>query len=241
MLKWLKRSALFLSFILVLTGCSTRAVVVHQQQAAPTPAAIAIPPLRKGPLLVIDPGHGGKDQGTHSEMPPRYEEKVLALETSYLVEYYLQRMGYRTLLLRGDDRFIALPTRASIANDLHAKLFVSIHFNSAESTAAQGIEVYYYNSDKSKERTKASKLLAKEVHDEILLETKAKTRGVKEGNFAVIRETKMPAILVEGGFLTHDKERQCILDSAYRHKLALGIAEGIDKYLKKNANGTRKL
>ena len=233
MLWWLKRSALFLSLFLVTSCSTTRHVVVYEREPAREPAAIALPPVRKGPLIVIDPGHGGKDQGTHSETPPCYEEKVLALDTAYLVEYYLQRMGYRTLLLRGEDRFIELQTRARIANDLHAKLFVSVHFNSAENATAQGIEVYYYNSDKAKDRTKASKLLAKCVHDEVLIESKAKSRGVREGNFAVIRETKMPAILVEGGFLTNERERSCILDNTYRHKLALGIADGIDKYLKK--------
>lgn len=185
------------------------------------------------PTVVIDAGHGGEDMGTHSLKPPTYQEKHLALITAKMVNHYLKQMGYRTAMTRDEDIFIPLKERAMIANEQEPKVFVSVHYNSAPSKAAHGIEVYYYNSDKDTLRTKKSKDLAKLVLDETLVHTEAKSRGVKHGNFAVIRETKMPAILVEGGFLTNAAEREKIKDHKYLKRLAYGIAAGVQAFLKR--------
>ncbi|GEM_PF-913622 len=186
-----------------------------------------------GPLIVVDAGHGGKDQGTHSDQPPRYQEKALTLMTSFLVEEYLRDMGYRTVMIRTDDHFVPLKKRASIANDLKAAAFVSVHYNSASNVDAKGIEVFYYKSDKNKSRTRQSQDLAKDILDEVIYATKAKSRGVKNGNFAVIRETDMPAVIIEGGFLTNAEERAKVLSAGYRRELAWGIALGVDEFMKK--------
>ncbi|KAF3362188.1 hypothetical protein PHSC3_001254 [Chlamydiales bacterium STE3] len=183
-------------------------------------------------MIVIDPGHGGEDFGTHSHVKPRYQEKYLNLTTARMLKGYLQDLGYQTIMTRDDDKFIPLLTRASFANEQQSVLFVSVHFNSAPSKEAQGIEVYFYENDKNKTRVNKSKKLAEQVLKCVIHQTKAKSRGVKHGNFAVIRETTMPAILVEGGFLTNEEEMRKIKNPDYLKKLALGMAKGIDSYLR---------
>lgn len=231
----IKRSYLTLCLILSLFafGCSRGPVFTpeetHLIQERPSPP-------RKGkdgfPLVVIDPGHGGKDLGTHSFNAPRYEEKAVTLATAYFLQNYLREMGFRTVMTRHDDRFVALQDRATVANTLQADLFVSLHYNSAEREEAEGIEVFYFPSEKDHQRSEKSKKLAASVLKEVIRETKAKSRGVKKENFAVIRETKMPAILVEGGFLTHPLERERLLQRSYLRKIAFGVAQGINNYLK---------
>lgn len=227
-----------LVLLLLLTGCAS------QRGVSPTNEEIVIsqkptfsPPLpqknkdNQKYLIVIDPGHGGEDFGTHSNTLPHYQEKHLNLSTANLVNTYLSQLGYKTVMTRTNDRFIALDKRAEFANNKKPDLFVSVHYNSAPSKEAEGIEVYFYRSEQDKKRTKESKLLAQCVLDDVIDNTSAKSRGVKHGNFAVIRETNMPAILIEGGFLTNDREMEKIKDPVYIKKLAWGIAKGINCYL----------
>lgn len=215
--------------LVIAVGCSSS----QQMQYAEPLIPLQKEPIIRKPikLIVIDPGHGGEDFGTHSHLKPRYEEKFLNLSTARLLDDYLSKMGYQTVMTRNDDRFIPLISRANFANEQQSVLFVSVHFNSAPSRDAQGIEVYFYEHDKNKTRIAKSKKLAEHVLKSVIHLTKAKSRGVKHGNFAVIRETVMPAILVEGGFLTNDEEMRRIKDPEYLKKLALGIAKGIDHYL----------
>lgn len=193
----------------------------------------------KPPLLVqrsfimIDPGHGGHDIGTQSISKPRYQEKSLNFVTAQFVKSYLQQLGYRVVLTREEDKFVSLDKRAQMANEQKPAIFVSIHYNSAPSADAQGIEVFYYQSLDKKIRTAKSKKLAQSILRETLAQTQAKSRGVKQGNFAVIRETSMPAVLIEGGFVTNEMEMQKLKDPAYLKKLAWGIVKGIDEYLSK--------
>jgi N-acetylmuramoyl-L-alanine amidase len=183
--------------------------------------------------IVIDAGHGGKDFGTHSLITPKYQEKFLTLSTAHMLKNYLQQLGYKVSMTRNEDVFVPLPKRASFANEQNTTLFVSVHYNSAPNKEAEGIEVYYYRSEENKERSKQSQLLAKSILDHVILATQARSRGVKHGNFAVIRETTMPAVLIEGGFLTNTNEMQKIKDAVYLKQLALGIAQGIQDYLEK--------
>lgn len=186
------------------------------------------------PLIVIDPGHGGKDAGTHSFTPPKYEEKSLALKTAMMLRTHLRNMGYRTILTRSCDEFIELQRRAEIANEAKATAFVSIHYNAAGKESVHGVEVFYYLSKDSEKRTEASKKMAENTLHGVLKMTKAHSRGVKHGNFVVIRETKMPAILVECGFLTNTEERAKLYEPSYQRKVVWGIAQGIDASIRKN-------
>lgn len=188
--------------------------------------------VQKG-LIVIDPGHGGEDYGTHSTKGSKYQEKSLNLATAMLVREYLQKMGYQIEMTRSSDNFIALDKRASMANDLKPKLFVSVHYNSAPSKEAEGIEVYYFKAKEDPTRSDQSRNLASAVLEGVIKNTAAKSRGVKHGNYAVIRETKMPAILIEGGFLTNESEAVKIKNPTYMKQLAWGIAQGVNNYLTK--------
>lgn len=178
-------------------------------------------------LIVIDAGHGGDDIGAQVK---NIKEKSLALQTATLVKQYLHAKGYRVILTRSRDVFLPLKKRTAIANDTKSKLFVSIHFNAFKSPQPHGIEIYYYNKG-SKWRQNASKKLADTVLHKMIEATGAKNRGVKYGNFHVIRETEMPAILVEGGFITNPAEHTNLSNKAYVEKMARSIATGIEQYL----------
>lgn len=180
------------------------------------------------PLIILDPGHGGTDEGAKVNT---FMEKKIALTTALLTKKHLEELGYRVIMTRSRDVYLTLPRRASIANKMKGSLFVSVHFNSSSSVEAQGIEIFYYDS-KEMWRTRASKRLASCILSGTIHQTDAISRGIKRGNFHVIRETEMPAVLVEGGFITNKDERSKLRDRAYLDRLSVGIAQGIDKYMK---------
>ena len=107
------------------------------------------------PLIILDAGHGGTDEGTKVNI---LKEKRLTLNTSF-TKKHLEELGYRVMLTRGRDIFLSLAKRVSIANKTKGTLFVSVHFNSSPSAEAQGIEIFYFDS-KEMWRTRASKRLA---------------------------------------------------------------------------------
>ena len=180
------------------------------------------------PLVILDAGHGGTDEGAKVRS---FLEKKINLLTTLLTKKHLEELGYRVVLTRSRDSYVSLPKRVSIANKTKASLFVSIHFNASKSQEAQGIEVFYYNSDEMW-RSRASQRLANCVLYRVIDQTDGLSRGVKHGNLHVIRETEMPAVLVEGGFITNQAERNKLKDKAYLDRIAVGIAQGVDKYLK---------
>jgi N-acetylmuramoyl-L-alanine amidase len=180
------------------------------------------------PLIVIDPGHGGTDEGAKVSS---FMEKKLTLMTSLLLKKHLEALGYRVLMTRSRDVYLPLQRRVSIANKAKGSLFVSVHFNSSPSIEAKGIEIFYFDS-RELWRTRASKRLAGCILGRMVEKTDAVSRGIKQGNFHVIRETDMPAVLVEGGFMTNRDERGKLRDKAYLDSLAVGIAKGIDRYMK---------
>ena len=184
------------------------------------------------PTIVIDVGHGGTDRGARRNAP-YCEEKKICLQTGKLVQKYLDQLGYHVVMTRSTDHFISLPKRVEIAKQANANIFVSVHYNSSKSPKAKGIEVFFCDdSEKNKTRSRASKKLASSVLDRVISRTSARSRGVKTGNFYVIRETVMPAILVEGGFISNPEERKLLKSQAYQQKIAQGVADGIDHYFK---------
>jgi N-acetylmuramoyl-L-alanine amidase len=181
------------------------------------------------PLIYLDPGHGGLDFGAVIETP-HCEEKRLCLTTSHYTKRYLEKMGYKVSLTRSRDFFVPLDRRVGIANKSRAGVFVCIHYNSCPNESAYGIEVYY--SDDSNKRSIYSKKLALAVLQKTAERAEARSRGVKAGNFFVIKQTTMPAVLIEAGFLTNPSERDKVIQRQYLDKIARGIAEGIDKFVK---------
>lgn len=203
--------------------------------AAPTGSFITPP---DAPTVVVDVGHGGTDRGARGHMP-YCEEKKLCLLTARLVKKYLEQLGYHVVMTRNTDDFIPLPKRVEIASQAQANIFVSVHFNSSRSPEAQGIEIFFCDSKENKTRTQASKKLADAILGKVIRRTSANSRGVKRGNFYVIRETEMPAVLVEGGFISNAEERVLLKSRDYQEKIARGIADGVDQYFKARWKGAK--
>lgn len=181
--------------------------------------------------VVIDAGHGGKDSGAVGVDGTR--EKELALDTARRVESLLTERGYQVIMTRSRDEYIQLANRAKIANTANADIFLSIHFNSAGTDKAKGIEVLYASENNVSRKKEAGdqRRLANEVLKCILEETGLNNRGIKNRpELAVLRLTNMNAALVEGGFMSNPDEMDTIKTDAYLDKLARGIVNGIANF-----------
>ncbi|SPN73551.1 N-acetylmuramoyl-L-alanine amidase AmiC precursor,N-acetylmuramoyl-l-alanine amidase I,N-acetylmuramoyl-L-alanine amidase CwlD,N-acetylmuramoyl-L-alanine amidase [Chlamydia serpentis] len=187
--------------------------------------------VRRSEIVFIDPGHGGKDQGTASK-EFHYEEKTLTLSLALAVQSYLKRMGYKPQLTRSSDVYVDLGKRVALANRGQADVFVSIHCNYSSNTTAFGTEVYFYNGKNgSMSRNRMSEGLGQNILNAMGKNGILKSRGLKTANFVVIRDTSMPAVLVETGFLSNPRERAALQDTRYRMHIAKGIAEGVHNFL----------
>jgi N-acetylmuramoyl-L-alanine amidase len=169
--------------------------------------------------VVIDPGHGGHDKGCQWG---RVYEKHLCLDTSIRLESNLRKKGYKTAVLRRSDYFISLPQRVSMASRYRNAIFVSVHYNFTWRQEASGLETFYHSAE--------SRSLAQYVQSSMLRKTRSDNRGVKQARYYVIRNSKMPAILVECGFVSNTSERNKMRRAWYRQACADGIAEGIALY-----------
>jgi N-acetylmuramoyl-L-alanine amidase len=189
--------------------------------------ASAVQNVGVAPMIVIDAGHGGHNLGAHVQRP-FCEEKRLTLMTARLVKKYLTQLGYRVMMTRSADAFVSLQKRVEIANQSHGDLFVSIHFNSSRNPLPQGIEVFFSGNDSDAARTDFSRNLARSILTRVTRKTQAPSRGIKKADFFVIRETRMPSVLVEGGFISNFQECSLLKNPQYIEKIARGIVEGID-------------
>ena len=203
--------------------------------AAPAGSLISPP---HAPTVVLDVGHGGTDQGARAN-GPYCEEKKICLLTARLVKQYLEQLGYHVVMTRSADHFISLPRRVEIATQANANIFVSIHYNSCRSPEANGVEIWFFDSKENKTRAAASRKLADSILKRVIRNTDAKSRGVKKGNFYVTRETTMPAVIVEGGFISNPQERALLKSRDYQEKIAQGIADGVDQYFKARWRGAK--
>lgn len=184
--------------------------------------------VEKLPFVIIDPGHGGESLGTQTVTMPHIREKALALKCGLQVAKFLRDWGYPVRLTRTKDETVPLPKRVELAKG--GSFFVSIHFNHAPNADANGVEVFYYTNAKNPARIDQSKLLAQDILRHIVRETDCFSRGVHPGNFHVLRENTLPAVLVEGGFCSNVIEARKLSDPKYITKLAYAIARGIDSY-----------
>ena len=175
--------------------------------------------------VFIDPGHGGSDPGS---LGFGYRESDINLQVAKKVESKLKAKGIDVKMSRSSDVFYSLSERAKMANNYGADAFVSIHQNSATNATANGIETYY-NRDRVEDKP-----LSDDVQKQVISQTGASNRGVKNAGFKVLVDTKMTAALVECGFISNETEVKNISNSVYQDKLATGIANGIESYLKKN-------
>lgn len=175
--------------------------------------------------IVLDAGHGGKDQGASGGDAI---EKEITLAIAQKTEVLLKEAGYKVKLVRDDDTFVELEERAEYANRREAKVFVSIHCNSSEDGEGNGIETFY-----AEQKKESSQELAQLIQENVVAQTGARNRETKTANYMVIVKTDMPAALVETGFLSDVNERELLMQEEYQEKLAGGISEGIINYLEK--------
>ena len=172
---------------------------------------------RQSTTVVIDAGHGGFDRGGISGQ--RVAESTMNLDVALRLRSILEASGYHTVMTRDRDVFIPLGTRVAIANAYRDAIFVCIHFNATPRRSASGIETYFYSSQ--------SLGLASAIHYYVAGGAPSANRGVRRRGFYVLRNTRIPSVLVECGFLTNPTEAQAAQDASYRQKLALEIAHGV--------------
>ena len=196
--------------------------------------------------VVLDPGHGGHDKGQVS----RYGcEKDFALDVARKLRPLLQAKGLRVIMTREGDYFVPLEVRAQIANAARNPIFVSIHFNGTnDDPNATGFEIFSFtprgapSTSDSVARLSSfgmqpgsgvdaqSMALSACIYHSLLGHIPEYDRGIKRARFAVLRLTKVPAVLIEGGFLTEGGESRLISNKDWRGKLAAAIGVGIENY-----------
>ena len=171
--------------------------------------------------IFIDPGHGGHDPGAIGANS-KEAENVLAVALA--LEKKLKAQGYEVKLSRRTNVYETLYDRAKMANDWGADIFISLHDNSAVNKTATGFESFIFNGQVSTNTIK----LQKSIHDVIIKGIGLRDRGMKRANFAVIRLTKMPAVLIEYGFISNLNDERIIAFEI--EKQAQLTYEGINNY-----------
>ncbi len=184
-------------------------------------------------IVVLDPGHGGKDSGA---IGFGIKEKEINMAIALRVGQLLENRGVNVEYTRTDDRYLTLTERAEFANRLNALLFVSIHNNAATNPQAHGTETYYCapitDYDLFWQKAERSRL-ANCIQGQLIGSLGRTNRGVKQDNFTVLVKTKMPSALTEISFLSNAEENSLLQSSSYQAQAAQAIADGILKYLGK--------
>lgn len=171
--------------------------------------------------VIVDAGHGGRDPGAVAEI---LQEAKMTLTLSEFVIAELRRCGINAIPTRTSDVYVNLIERVDKANKENADLFLSLHGNSSDNKDANYISTFILSRGGEKERA------AKLVQKEIVEATGFKDGGVKIGSFYVLRKTKMPAIIVEAGFISNKENKEWLLDNANLQKLSKAIARGVCNY-----------
>lgn len=206
-----------------------------------------IPPLKKKikiPIVIIDAGHGGDDYGTTSDLG--ILEKDVTLDVAHRTEKYLKQMGFEVRMTRTEDKFIRLSDRVRFSENHQGDLFLSIHANAAPNKKATGFETFFHSPNKEAKgiekygglftylslssKQKKSLKLAKLVQSELSKATQAENRGIKMAKFHVLRNSSVPAVLVEAGFLSNEGEAKLLNTSDYRNKIARALAQSVRRY-----------
>ncbi|MGF1600886.1 MAG: N-acetylmuramoyl-L-alanine amidase [Thermosynechococcaceae cyanobacterium] len=204
-------------------------------ETAPIPRTIGRPPVSQStpplprvqgqPVVIIDPGHGGKDPGAIGIGGLR--ETDVVLDISKQVTSILQQSGVAVRMTRNNETFVSLQGRVDYAEQARADLFVSIHANAISMSRpdVNGLETYHAPG------ARAGSVLARTIHNTILRNISMGSRGVRAARFYVIRKSSMPAVLVETGFLTGRDDNPRLQNPAWRSRMAQSIAQGILNYL----------
>ena len=213
--------------VVALAGCFALVVAPDEEREKPSGAL---------PTVVIDPGHGGRDDGAKSG---NVREKTLTLQLAQRLEDMLKARGFPVVTTRTTDVYIPLPKRSVIANRIVGPaVFVSLHFNQGGGKNTAGIETLYADDKAPLENwmwigefresadvsASDERDLAADVQKALIFDTGARDRGILARHIYVTRHTHLPAILVEGGFITSPVVRD---SDSYAEREARAIADGI--------------
>lgn len=206
---------------------------------------------RRITTICLDPGHGGKDTGNHTFW---HSEKTYTLALAQELRDQLQKAGFNVILTRSRDTYVDLPERPALANRRGADLFVSLHFNATQTGKDQveGPETYCitpvgasstnargeggdYGPTPANRNEVWSLLFAYQIEKALVRNLNVPDRGVRRARFAVLRDARMPAILIECGYMTHPAESKRIYSSAGRRLMAQAIVRGILAYQKQTS------
>jgi N-acetylmuramoyl-L-alanine amidase len=201
-----------------------------RHQSAETRDASLPKQERKTKKIVIDPGHGGEDPGAIGFSGVK--EKGINLQVARQLRDSLEKEGFTTLLTRSSDEFIPLTDRAKLANDWGADIFISIHANFNYKPRINGTATYahWYSSDQNW-------ALAWYIQEALLSQINLQDNGLKAANFVVLRETKMPAVLVETAFLSNPREEQLLTNVNFQARIVEGITQGVKKHFSEIKRG----
>lgn len=212
------------------------------------------PILRKNVLskqnvktVIIDPGHGGKDSGAKGKYS---KEKDLALSISQRLANILSKYGYKVVMTRNRDVYIDLEDRPNVIKKFGGDIFISIHCNSVKNSSVQGVETFIYSPagtisthggsvTKSNHGNRYNKNNARLGYDiqKQLSTLKSPDRGLKRSQFKVLRLSRVPAVLVEVGFISSPREEYLLRQEKYQSNIASRIAKGVLMYSKDVRSG----
>ena len=190
-----------------------------------------------GKLVVIDPGHGGIDTGSQGSQNGSkvLDEKDINLDVAMRLNAMLKAAGVNTYILRETDTTITLYNRPALANAANGDLYIAIHNNSSENPSAKGVEVFYDSKASESNYGIYSKDLAESAYQNLVNAIGTTGRGAKsEPAYAVLNKTNMPAIIIEGSFLSNAQDLQLMMTDDFRHNYALGAARAIIETLNKS-------
>ncbi|MBC2726094.1 MAG: N-acetylmuramoyl-L-alanine amidase [Desulfosporosinus sp.] len=199
----------------------------------------------KDKVIVIDPGHGGADPGAQNS---GIKEKDLNLDISLRVGKVLESKGCIVILTREVDKDFFLPgfvkgrmakrvelnSRINIAKENNADLFISVHANSFPKPNSYGMETYYHLKSSN------GKALAETIHEQLSLVQPDNKRKAKAGDYYIINQTEVPAVIVEVGFISNPRERKLLLSEDYRNLVANAIGTGVEHYFEVFPMGVRE-
>lgn len=173
--------------------------------------------------VVIDPGHGGEDPGSKGASGLYEKDFTLSL-SKRVVERIKENPNLKVFMTRDDDSFISAKERyrPKFANDLDADIYISIHGNTFTNSSVSGTETYYFKEE--------SLEFASIIHQHLINATKFNDRGVKQEEYFVLKDTTMPAVLLEIGYLTNPKDEQTMFSDIFQETVADAIYEGILEY-----------
>jgi N-acetylmuramoyl-L-alanine amidase len=214
----------------------------EQRSGEPAPGV-----SQKYPVVVIDPGHGGIDEGARGLSG--LVEKDVAFDLASRLDGVLRNRGIATVMTRTSDRYVPLSERVAIAEDTGRHVFVSIHLNSKRGSGANGFEVFHAESKEvpnspwryaglfASPQTKPDVeggALADTVRQEIGSRVATLDRGTRPGRLYVLRHTRGPAILIEAGFIDSPIDSSLLRDNAHRQALATAVADGVVRFMEES-------